>query len=54
MRWTRPSWTRSDYTAYTLIFLAYEGAIMAQAVTALTHFTLRSRRPTGEGQRSGV
>ena len=25
------------YATYTLIFLAYEGAIMAQAVTALTH-----------------
>jgi purine-cytosine permease-like protein len=28
------------YATYTLIFLAYEGAIMAQAVTALTHLDL--------------
>ncbi|HVT68061.1 MAG TPA: hypothetical protein VHF26_09960 [Trebonia sp.] len=28
------------YASYTLIFLAYEGAIMAQAVTALTHLDI--------------
>jgi purine-cytosine permease-like protein len=28
------------YATYTLIFLAYEGAIMAQAVTALTHLDI--------------
>ncbi|WAL64350.1 histidine kinase [Amycolatopsis cynarae] len=28
------------YATYTLIFLAYEGAIMAQAVTALTHLEI--------------
>jgi purine-cytosine permease-like protein len=28
------------YATYTLIFLAYEGAIMAQALTALTHLEL--------------
>ena len=30
------------YATYTLIFLAYEGAIMAQAVTALTHLELHA------------
>ncbi|HLH99849.1 MAG TPA: hypothetical protein VKV06_03620 [Acidimicrobiales bacterium] len=28
------------YATYTLIFLAYEGALMAQAVTALTHLDI--------------
>jgi purine-cytosine permease-like protein len=30
------------YATYTLIFLAYEGAIMAQAVTALTHLDIHA------------
>ncbi|WP_024802583.1 cytosine permease [Nocardia sp. BMG51109] len=30
------------YATYTLIFLAYEGAIMAQAVTALTHMDIHA------------
>jgi purine-cytosine permease-like protein len=30
------------YATYTLIFLAYEGAIMAQALTALTHLELHA------------
>ncbi len=30
------------YATFTLIYLAFEGSIMAQAVTALTHIPIRS------------
>jgi hypothetical protein len=35
------------YATYTLIFLAYEGAIMAQALTALTHLDIHVSRVNG-------